>query len=111
MSKIAFAAIAAGALSALAISPVFAKGDPAAGEIKANTCIGCHGIPSYQVPYPTRHVPKIGGQHAEYIISALKDYKTGKRKFPTMEAQASSLSEQDIEDIAAYFSQPKPADK
>src|SRR5690625_1124547 len=61
MSKIALTAITAGALSVLAISSAFAKGDAKAGEIKANTCIGCHGIPSYQVPYPTRHVPKIGG--------------------------------------------------
>lgn len=110
MWKTALAAFAVMALTVLGAGQAFAKGDPAAGRIKANTCMGCHGIPSYQVPYPTRHVPKLGGQHAQYIISALKEYKSGARKFSTMHAQASSLSEQDMEDIAAYLSQKKPGE-
>jgi len=45
----------------------------------------------------------IGGQNAEYIVAALKSYKEKKRSHPTMQAQAASLSEQDMKDIAAYF--------
>lgn len=82
-----------------------AAGDPSAGAEKAFTCMGCHGVPSYNNVYPTYHVPKLGGQHAEYIVAALKAYKQGQRPHPTMHAQASSLSEEDMQDIAAYFAQ------
>lgn len=82
-----------------------AAGDPAAGKDKAFTCMGCHGVPSYTNAYPTFHVPKLGGQHAQYIVSALKAYQDGQRPHGTMHAQAASLSEQDMQDIAAYFSQ------
>ena len=78
-------------------------GDPEAGKIKAYTCTGCHGIPGYNNVYPTYKVPKIGGQNYEYLASALKAYRDGERHHSTMELQASSLSDQDIEDIAAYF--------
>lgn len=78
-------------------------GDPEAGRVKAYTCTGCHGIPGYVMAYPTYHVPKLGGQHAQYIESALKAYREGERKHPTMQAQARALSDQDIADIAAYF--------
>lgn len=85
------------------------EGDAAAGRIKANTCMGCHGIPDYKTLYPTYHVPKIGGQHAAYIKAALKAYAAGKRSHPTMHAQAESLSPQDIADIAAFLSQAPAA--
>ncbi|HKJ10494.1 MAG TPA: cytochrome c [Gammaproteobacteria bacterium] len=88
---------------ALAGSAV-AAGNPTAGRLKAFTCFGCHGIPGYTNAYPQYNVPKLGGQHAEYIVKALKEYKDGQRSHPTMHAQASSLSEQDMEDIAAFFS-------
>ena len=81
----------------------FAAGDPAAGEVKAYTCTGCHGIPGYNNVYPTYKVPKIGGQNFQYLVTALEAYRDGKRNHPTMEAQASSLDDQDIQDIAAYF--------
>lgn len=80
-----------------------ADGDAAAGRLKAYTCLGCHGIENYNNAYPTYRVPKLGGQHPEYIVAALKEYKSGERSHPTMRAQASSLSDQDIADIAAYF--------
>lgn len=83
-------------------------GDPAAGKERFYTCVGCHGIPGYNNAYPTYHVPKLAGQHATYIESALKAYRSGDRKHSTMHAQASSLSDQDIKDIAAYLSQQKP---
>lgn len=90
-------------LAWLMAAPVMAAGDPAAGEIKAYTCTGCHGIPGYHNVYPTYKVPKIGGQNYEYLILALKAYRDGEREHPTMELQAQALSDQDIEDIAAYF--------
>lgn len=80
-----------------------AAGDPEEGRYKAQTCLGCHGVADYGNVYPSYKVPKLGGQHAEYIISALEAYKSGQRQHPTMRAQASALSEQDIQDIAAYF--------
>ncbi|HQU15591.1 MAG: cytochrome C [Chromatiales bacterium 21-64-14] len=81
-----------------------AAGNPVAGKEKAFPCMGCHGIPTYDNAYPTYPVPKLGGQHAQYIVKALEEYKDGARSFKTMHAQASSLSKQDMEDLAAYFS-------
>ena len=83
--------------------PAFAEGNVEAGRVKANTCMGCHGIPKYNNVYPTYRVPKLGGQHKEYIIAALKEYREGNRPHKTMAAQAASLSDQDIEDIASYL--------
>lgn len=80
-----------------------ADGDAEAGKTKAIPCMGCHGIPGYFNVYPTYHVPRVGGQHAKYIVTALKAYKNGDRSHKTMQAQAASLSEQDMADIAAYF--------
>lgn len=80
-----------------------AGGDPVAGKAKADTCLGCHGVRSYTNVYPTYNVPKLGGQHPDYIIAALKAYKAGDRAHSTMQAQASSMSDQDMADIAAYF--------
>lgn len=90
-------------LSMLLTAGVHAAGDPEAGRYKAQTCLGCHGVPGYTNVYPTYHVPKLGGQHAEYLVSALKAYRDGQRDHPTMKSQASRLSEQDMQDIAAYF--------
>ena len=79
-------------------------GDPAAGKEKKSMCAGCHGIPGYHTAYPEVYqVPKLGGQHPAYIIAALKEYKSGARKFPSMHAIASSLSEKDMADLAAYY--------
>jgi len=83
------------------------QGDVEAGKEMFYSCMGCHGIPGYSNAYPTFHVPKLGGQHADYIVSALEEYRDNKRKHPTMHAQASSLSDQDIQNIAAYLSQQK----
>lgn len=81
----------------------WAAGDPVAGKTKFATCAGCHAIPGYTNVYPTYHVPRLGGQHPDYIIAALKAYQTGERGHPTMHANASSLSDQDQQDIAAYL--------
>lgn len=85
-------------------------GDPAAGQIKALTCTGCHGIPGYVNVYPTYHVPKVAGQYATYIVSALESYRAGERDHPTMHAQGLGLSNQDIADIGAYFRALAPED-
>ena len=81
----------------------FAAGDYEAGKIKAYTCTGCHGIVNYKNIYPTYHVPRIGGQSMEYLVIALKGFKSGEREHKTMNLQAEALSEQDIEDIAVYL--------
>jgi cytochrome c553 len=94
----------ASACLALAVSAQ-AAGDAGAGKIKAEPCMGCHGIPGYSNVYPTYHVPRVAGQHAPYIVAALKAYAAGQRSHKTMEAQAATLSEEDMQDIAAYFSQ------
>ena len=80
-----------------------AAGDAEQGRVKAYTCTGCHGIPGYKNVYPTYHVPKIGGQNYEYLALALKAYRNGEREHSTMTLQAQSMSDQDIEDVSAYF--------
>ena len=91
--------IALGALS----SPVFAAGDAEQGETLAYTCLGCHGIKGYRNAYPSYRVPKLGGQKADYIAAALRGYREGERQHGTMKGQAVSLSDQEIDDLAAYF--------
>ena len=90
------------ALSGFA-SGAMAAGDVTEGEIKARACTGCHGIPGYFNTYPTYRVPMVGGQNVGYIVAALKAYKSGERAHKTMQAQARSLTDQDMLDIAAYF--------
>ena len=103
MMKTITMTLCASMLMALAV-PVQAAGDPKAGQLKTSMCAGCHGIPGWRTAYPRVYsVPKLGGQHADYIVAALKAYKDGQRSHPSMVAIASSLSEQDMEDIAAYY--------
>jgi cytochrome c553 len=94
------------AASALPAAAQDAKpGDPKAGEMKAAMCIGCHNIPRYQASFPEVYkVPKIAGQNAKYIVSALTGYRKGDRRMPTMRAIAASLSDQDMADLAAFYS-------
>ena len=88
-------------------APAALVGNAAAGKKLTYTCQGCHGIPGYKNAYPNYHVPKIGGQAAEYLVTAITEYQQGNRKHPTMQAQAESFSAQDIADIAAYLSSLK----
>ena len=97
----------AGMLASLLVGGTAVAGDPAAGKQKAETCLGCHGIPAQVNVYPTYHVPKLGGQHEQYLIAALTAYKNKQRSHATMQANASSLSDTDIADIAAYFASLK----
>ncbi|WP_440109994.1 c-type cytochrome [Acidovorax sp. BL-A-41-H1] len=83
-----------------------AKGNVEAGKQKIAMCIGCHGIPGYQASFPEVHrVPMISGQNAKYIAAALVAYQKGERKHPTMRGVATSLTDQDIADMAAYYEQ------
>jgi len=78
--------------------------DAANGEKLSQTCLGCHGAPGLRNPGPVYAIPMVGGQHAEYIISALKAYKDKTRSHKTMQAQAANLTDENMADIAAFFS-------
>lgn len=93
--------IAAGLL--LGAAPLVQAGDAAAGKQKAATCMGCHGVLHYVNTYPTYHVPKLGGQHKDYLVAALKAYRDQSRAHATMRANANLLTDEDIDDIAEYF--------
>ncbi len=82
-----------------------AEGDATRAISKNSMCIGCHSIPGYKASFPAVYnVPKLGGQSASYIVAALQAYKKGDRNHPTMKAIAEGLSEQDMADLAAYYS-------
>jgi cytochrome c553 len=90
------------AAPALAQAPV---GNAEAAKSKISMCVGCHGIPDYKTAYPhVYHVPMITGQQPVYLFNALQAYKSGARSHPSMRGVAQSLSEQDMADLAAYFS-------
>ena len=92
--------IAAGAQEKKAGAPASAAGAP------VSTCIGCHSIPGYQASFPQVYrVPKIGGQSPQYIEAALKAYRQGDRKHPTMVGVAKGLSDDEIAALAAYYAQ------
>ena len=101
---LSIAAIAAGTLAgtAWAQEPA-AQGDAKHGKAISYTCLGCHGIDGYKNAYPMYSVPKLEGQNPDYLAAALHGYRDGDRAHVTMHAQASTLSDQDIVDIAAYF--------
>lgn len=93
-------------------APVFAQaptGNADAGKVKAVAiCSGCHGVPGTKTAFPEVYlVPKIGGQTASYIVSALKAYRAGERANETMRGLASALTEKEMADIAAYYASAK----
>jgi len=84
-------------------------GDPAKGRELTRMCEGCHGIEGWRTAFPeVYHVPKLGGQHAAYIVQALHEYKKGDRSHPSMQAIAGTLSDQDMANLAAYYAQGGP---
>ena len=102
LSSVAIALVACVTLVSAQAQEV--QGDAKMGAKKNATCIGCHGIVGYQASFPEVHkVPKIAGQNAAYIASSLNAYKKGDRKHPTMRGIATSLSDQDIADLAAFY--------
>ena len=84
-------------------SNTLAAGDVQAGQLKAETCLGCHAVQGYYNVYPTYRVPKLGGQNAKYIETALKAYRDGSRAHGTMKANADNLSDQDMADIGSFI--------
>jgi cytochrome c553 len=88
---------------ALWLQPALAEGDAARGAERGFTCLGCHGIEGQRNAYPSFRVPKLGGQKSEYVRAALLSYRAGTRPHPTMQAQASSLSDDDIDNLVAWL--------
>tara|TARA_X000001036_G_scaffold300889_1_gene279947 strand:- start:828 stop:1202 length:375 start_codon:yes stop_codon:yes gene_type:complete len=91
----------------ISANPVQAEvvGDIEAGKNKISMCVGCHGIAEYKTAFPkTYRVPKIAGQRSEYIVSALKAYRSEERSHPSMRAVAGSMTDQDIADVATFYS-------
>lgn len=97
--------LATAALAALAGSSIAAaEGDAAVGKKKTQMCAGCHGIEGFRTAYPEVYtVPKLGGQSPAYLVAALKAYKSGDRRHPTMRSIAATLSDSDMADLAAYY--------
>src|SRR5882724_4819191 len=104
ISALGFAADSAGSTSSKSEAPAAAAtagpADVARGKAISYTCLGCHGVSGYRNAYPNYSVPKLVGQHPDYIVSALHAYRAGERSHPTMHAQSETLSDQDIVDIA-----------
>ncbi|WP_297527507.1 c-type cytochrome [Thiohalobacter sp.] len=97
-------ALLAAPLALAVCLPVHAAGDANAGKTKAATCQACHGPDGNSVD---PQYPRLAGQYADYLVQALKDYKSGARNNPIMKGFAAGLSEQDMEDLAAYFSRQR----
>ena len=96
-------ALVAGIAAAQGSAPA---GDAAKGREKVQMCQGCHGIDGWRTAFPEVYrVPKIAGQHPAYLVAALKAYRSGDRKHPSMVAIAASLSDQDMANLAAYYAQ------
>jgi cytochrome c553 len=97
----------AGACLVLSIPAVQAAGDEEAGLKKFYTCGGCHSIAGYNNAVPNYPVPRLGGQHSEAVIAALKSYQDGSRQHGSMQGNASGWTEKDLADIAAYVSKKR----
>jgi cytochrome c553 len=108
MKRLSSYLAAAAALLPLAVAAQTppAPGDPNKGAQRVAMCQGCHGITGWRTAFPEVYrVPKLSGQNPQYIVTALKQYKAGDRGHPTMKAIAASLSDDDMANIAAYYSQ------
>ena len=89
-----------------AVSTVSAAGNPAAGQSKSAICVACHSVDGNSM-VPT--FPKIAGQHADYMVKQLHDFKSGGRSDPTMLPMVAGLNDQDMADLAAYYASQTPA--
>ncbi len=89
-----------------AISPLMAAGNVSSGKSLSQTCIACHGADGNS---PSGAYPKIAGQGEAYILKQLLEFKSGERKNDIMSMMVATLSEQDMADLAAYFSSQKVA--
>ena len=95
MNKLVVAAMA------FAFAGVVHAGNPEAGKEKSRTCAACHGANGNSA---TGDFPKLAGQHYDYLVKSLREYKSGKRKNAIMAPMAAPLSERDMDDLAAYYS-------
>lgn len=95
----------AGACLLISAAAAGQSGDPVAGKYAFATCSGCHAIPGYTNAYPTYRIPKLAGQHPEYLQAALLAYQQGLREHSTMHANAVGLSPEDINNVAAYLAE------
>ena len=102
MKKIVTGIFAVSAL--LSMSQLAIAGDAAAGKEKSQACVSCHGM-NGKSNNPNN--PSLAGQQKNYLIKAMKDYRDGKRKDPMMNSMMSSLSDQDIENLAEFYSSVK----
>ena len=108
MRSIQILLVAAGFVALGASVQQAPQGNADAGKNKVFQCQGCHGIEGWRTAFPeVYHVPKIAGQHPTYFVSALKAYKSGERKHPSMRGIAASLSDKDMADLAAYYAEAK----
>jgi len=89
------------ALLALALPAAAASGDAEVGKKKSTPCAACHGANGVSV---SPEFPNLAGQYPDYLETALRHYKDGKRKNPIMQAQVANLTPKDMMDLAAYFS-------
>jgi cytochrome c553 len=80
-----------------------AAGDAAAGKAKAKACVGCHGANGEGV----KPNPPVAGKSEDELVQAMKDYKSGKRVNPVMKSMVSSLNDQDMANVAAYYASLK----
>ena len=76
-------------------------GNPEAGKEKSRTCAACHGADGNSA---AGDFPKLAGQHYDYLVKSLKDYKTGARKNAIMAPLVANLTQRDFEDLAAFYS-------
>tara|TARA_R110001583_G_scaffold7720_8_gene37906 strand:+ start:5209 stop:5811 length:603 start_codon:yes stop_codon:yes gene_type:complete len=82
-----------------------AQGDIEAGKAKSVTCVACHGGDGNS---PSNLYPKLAGQHKSYLEKQLQQFKSGERSDPIMAGMVAALSEQDMKDLAAYYSSQTP---
>jgi len=91
-------------LISMAFTPAQAGGDPEAGKTKSASCAACHGADGNSV---NPEWPKLGGQHAGYIVQQLRYFTDGERENATMKGMAAGLSDEDRADLAAYYESQK----
>jgi cytochrome c553 len=86
-------------------SSAMAAGSAEAGQAKSATCMGCHGVDGNSA---NPEWPSLAGQHPSYIVKQIKHFKSGERQNPLMTPMAMILSDQDAEDLAAFFASQTP---
>ena len=104
MKKTVIAVLAA-ALVGLIPNLLLAEGDAAAGQAKSALCGSCHGVDGNSLMAMN---PKLAGQSARYMVKQLQEFKSGARESAIMSSMVLSLSDQDMEDIAAWYSSQQP---